>query len=519
MDISGEMILAGDTVYGAGGHFKAVNPATGKQLEPRFGCAVAADLEKACAAADTAFPMFRSLSPAARAGFLAAICTELEAIRPAIVDRAMLETGLPEARLQGELHRTVNQLRLFARVLTDGTYLDVRVDSALPERTPPRPDLRLTMVPLGPVAVFGASNFPLAFSVAGGDTASAFAAGCPVIVKAHASHPGTSELVGKAIARAVVACDLPAGVFSMVFGSGTEIGTALVAHPAIQAVGFTGSRQGGLALGAVASARKQPIPVYAEMSSVNPVVLLPGALRQRGEAIGKAFVGALTLGAGQFCTNPGLLLAIEGDELDDFVASATSELGSLGGATMLNQGIYRAYASGVERLAGHRSATLLAQGHASEGWCSRPALFSASAADFLADTALHAEVFGACSLLVRCRDLGEMKDVLEAIEGQLTISVHADDRDDTATAAWLMPLLERKAGRILFGGFGTGVEVCDAMVHGGPYPATSDVRSTSVGSMAINRFLRPVCYQDVPDRLLPEELKAANPLGVPRACR
>ncbi|AUN32640.1 aldehyde dehydrogenase (NADP(+)) [Niveispirillum cyanobacteriorum] len=519
MSVSGEMILAGRPTRGEGAPFAASNPATGSAIAPDFPTATRDDLERACAAADDALAPFRALGPADRALFLDRIAEELAADANAIVERAMAETGLPRPRLEGELARTMNQLRLFGRVLREGAYLDIRVNKALPDRTPPRPDIRLSMVPVGPVAVFGASNFPLAFSVAGGDTASALAAGCPVVVKAHSSHPGTSELVAKAVARAAAACGLPDGVFSMLFGNGADIGAGLVADPRIQAVGFTGSRAGGTALIAIAQARPQPIPVYAEMSSINPVLLLSGALEQRGEAIGKAFAAALTLGAGQFCTNPGLLLAVEGQGLDSFVSSAAAAIRATTPATMLNRGIHRAYCAGVRRLASHPAVTPLAQGVSGDGWVCQTALFTVSARDFLAHPELHEEVFGACSLLVRCRDAVELRTVLAALEGQLTVAIHAEGADDQAQAAWLLPLVERKAGRILFDGFGTGVEVCDAMVHGGPFPATSDVRTTSVGSLAIARFLRPVCYQNTPDTLLPAELRDANPLNLPRTCR
>ncbi|MFV3126499.1 aldehyde dehydrogenase (NADP(+)) [Niveispirillum sp. KHB5.9] len=519
MSVSGEMILAGRAVRGEGPAIRAVDPATGVAMAPDFPAATRDDLDRACAAADDAFAPFRTLAPSDRALFLERIADELAQDGAAIVERAMAETGLSRPRLEGELGRTTNQLRLFARTLREGAYLDLRIDQALPDRTPPRPDIRLSLVPVGPVAVFGASNFPLAFSVAGGDTASALAAGCPVVVKAHSSHPGTSELVAKAVARAVAACGLPAGVFSMLFGNGAEIGAGLVTDPRIQAVGFTGSRAGGTALMSIAQARKQPIPVYAEMSSINPVILLPGALGRRGEAVAKAFVGALTLGAGQFCTNPGLLLAIEGPGLEAFVAGAAQAITASAPATMLNQGIHRAYCTGVQRLFAHPAVTRLAEGPVGDGWVCRAALFGVSAADFLAHAELHEEVFGACSLLVRCRDAVELWSVLAALEGQLTIAIHAEGTDDQAMAADLLPLIERKAGRILFDGFGTGVEVCDAMVHGGPYPATSDVRTTSVGSMAIDRFLRPVCYQNTPDALLLAALREGNPLGLPRTSR
>ncbi|TFH87816.1 aldehyde dehydrogenase (NADP(+)), partial [Billgrantia azerbaijanica] len=369
---------------------------------------------------------------------------------------------------------------------------------------------------LGPVAVFGASNFPLAFSVAGGDTAAALAAGCPVVVKGHSAHPGTSELVGRAVQAAVAQCGLPEGVFSLLFGSGHEIGQALVADPRIQAVGFTGSRRGGTALMATAQARPQPIPVYAEMSSINPVFLLPEALAARRQAIAEGFVASLTLGAGQFCTNPGLLIGLSGPSLDAFVKAAGEAVKASAAQTMLTPGIHAAYEDGVGALAAHPQVREVARGLAGDGphEC-RAALFATRAADFLADEALQAEVFGASGLVVECADADEMQRVAEALEGQLTATLQLDD-GDLPLARRLLPLLERKAGRVLANGWPTGVEVCHAMVHGGPYPATSDGRTTSVGSAAIQRFLRPVCYQALPAALLPEALRDGNPLGVTR---
>jgi alpha-ketoglutaric semialdehyde dehydrogenase len=428
----------------------------------------------------------------------------------------MAETGLPRPRIEGERARTVGQLRLFASVVRDGSYVAARIDPALPDRKPlPRPDLRLRRIAVGPVAVFGASNFPLAFSVAGGDTASALAAGCPVIVKAHPAHPGTSELVGRAIQKAVASCGLPAGTFSLLFDAGQSIGQALVADPRIAAVGFTGSRRGGTALMAIAAGRPSPIPVYAEMSSINPVLLFPAALDERGAAIGKAFAASLTLGAGQFCTNPGLILALPGPGLDAFLDAAAAALRESPAATMLTPGIQRAYREGVARVAGHGAVTLLAEGPEGAATQGRATLFATDTDAFLADPALQEEMFGASALVVRCPDFAAMRAVLEHLEGQLTASLHLATADHAA-ARDLLPLLERRVGRILVDGFGTGVEVAHAMVHGGPYPATSDGRTTSVGSLAIDRFLRPVSYQDVPDALLPAALRAANPLGLPR---
>jgi NADP-dependent aldehyde dehydrogenase len=415
---------------------------------------------------------------------------------------------LPRARIEGERGRTVGQLKLFAGVVRRGGWMGLRVDPAQPDRAPlPRPDLRLRTVPLGPVAVFGASNFPLAFSTAGGDTASALAAGCPVVVKGHPAHPATGALVAGAIRAAVSACGMPAGVFGHLVGPGNELGSALVQDPRIAAVGFTGSRAGGLALVRLAQAREVPIPVYAEMSSINPVLLLPQALRARGAALGTAFVGSLTMGAGQFCTNPGLVLAIEGEGLDAFVEAARTALREAAPATMLTGGIHAAYEQGVAALDSHQDVEPIARGCAGEGVAQgQAALFATTADRFLADRALGHEIFGAASLLVRCRDEAEMRAVLLAAEGQLTATIQMD-AGDTALAARLVPLLERKAGRILANGWPTGVEVAHAMVHGGPYPATSDGRTTSVGSLAIDRFLRPVSYQNLAAELLPPVLR------------
>jgi NADP-dependent aldehyde dehydrogenase len=376
----------------------------------------------------------------------------------------------------------------------------------------PRPDIRQRAVPLGPVAVFGASNFPLAFSVAGGDTASALAAGCPVVVKAHDAHPGTSELVARAIADAVASCGLPAGTCSLLFGSGPGLGTALVTDPRIKAVGFTGSRSGGTALVAAAAARPEPIPVYAEMSSINPVFLLGGALATRGADLGRAFVGSLTMGSGQFCTNPGLVIAVDGPGLDTFLSAARDALAQSAATPMLTPAIAESYADGVAALTG--SADLVARGEPADSPTTcRAALFSTDAASFTGSEVLQAEVFGSSSLVVRCTDVDEMNDVAASLEGQLTATIHADE-SDYGDAGRLLPTLETKVGRILFDGWPTGVEVGYAMVHGGPSPATSDSRTTSVGARAIERFLRPVAYQDVPKALLPSAIADGNPDGI-----
>jgi 2,5-dioxopentanoate dehydrogenase len=500
-----------------GATLRSREAATGELFGPAIPMHGAADVEAACSAAEAAFEPYRTMALEQRALFLERIGDEIMAIGDELIVTAMRETGLPRARLEGERGRTVGQLRMFAGVVRRGGFLGLRVDPALPDRQPAaRPDLRLRMVPLGPVAVFGASNFPLAFSTAGGDTASALAAGCPVVVKGHSAHPGTGMLVAEAIGRAVAASGLPAGVFGHLIGPGSQVGAALVQDPRITAVGFTGSRAGGLALVELARARPVPIPVYAEMASINPVLVLPHALASRADDLGKAFVTSLTMGAGQFCTNPGLVLAIEGEGLDHFLASAGEALRQVPGATMLTGGIWAAYEKGVDALASHLKVETLAVGPEGEGAsCGRAALFSTTAEAFLADAALGHEVFGASSLLVRCRDEAELAEVLQGLEGQLTATIQLDPQD-VAIARRLMPILERKAGRILANGWPTGVEVTHAMVHGGPYPATSDPRTTSVGSLAIDRFLRPVCYQNLPSELLPEELRDDHGSELPR---
>ena len=515
MQVAGEMIIGRSAVLGKEGSMKAVDPSRNVEIEPAFGLAGAADLQRAVELANAAFDVYRETSLEVRAKFLETIADRIMDLGPTLIERAMQETGLPQGRLEGERGRTCGQLRLFAKVVRDGRFQTATLDGALPDRAPaPRPDLRLRKIGLGTVAVFGASNFPLAFSVAGGDTASALAAGCPVIVKAHSAHLGTSELVGKAVAKAAEECNMPEGVFSMLIGSGQTIGQNLVAHPFIKAVGFTGSRAGGVALMHTAAARKEPIPVYAEMSSINPVFLLPGALDN--PKLPQAFADSLTLGAGQFCTNPGLLIALKSDKLQAFVAAAAGTIGAKPAQTMLTPGIHKAYTGGVKGLSGVEGVTQVAIGQAGELPCGAQAfLYQVDAKRFLTDSALEGEIFGPASLLVVAENEEELLAVAEHLEGQLTGAVHAT-ADDKALATKLLPVLERKVGRILFNGFGTGVEVAHAMVHGGPFPSTSDSRSTSVGASAIDRFLRPVSYQDVPAFLLPESLQDANPQKIPR---
>jgi NADP-dependent aldehyde dehydrogenase len=514
--LTGHSIIAGTPAAGRLPGSPAVEAATGEALEPVYSYVDDAQLEEATQAAADAFETYRATSPQQRAAFLEKVADEIDADGEQIVARAVAESGLPVARLTGELARTTGQLRMFAGVVRLGDHLEARIDPALPERTPlPRADIRQRQVPLGPVAVFGASNFPLAFSVAGGDTASALAAGCPVVVKAHNAHPGTSELVGAAVTRAVAASGLPAGVFSVVFGSGTSVGQALVRDPRIKAVGFTGSRAGGLALVAAAAARREPIPVYAEMSSVNPVVVLPGSIADgRAETLATTYVGSLTLGSGQFCTNPGLTFVPSGPDGDAFVAAAARAVAEATGQTMLTAGIAQAYDKGTGALRGAAGVTVEAEGRVGDtANAPAPLLATTSTTALRDDAAVSDEVFGAAGVVVRWDGEAELAEALRGLEGQLTVTVQAAD-GDLETARSLMPLLETKAGRILFNGWPTGVEVGHAMVHGGPFPATSDSRTTSVGSLAIYRFQRPVAYQDVPAALLPEATRDDNPWGV-----
>lgn len=475
-----------------------------------------ADVTAATTAAAAAFAAYRSTTPDQRGAFLDAVAAEIEADRDAIVEAAIAESHLPQGRITGEVGRTTGQLRMFADVVRRGDHLGARIDPAIPDREPlPRADIRQRQIPLGPVAVFGASNFPLAFSTAGGDTASALAAGCPVVVKGHPAHPLTGTLVAAAVTRAVEKSSLPAGTFSFVLG-GVEVGQELVTDPRIAAVGFTGSRGGGLAIARAAAARPVPIPVYAEMSSINPVVVLPGALTGDVAALARAYVGSLTLGAGQFCTNPGLLFLPAGEAGDAFLEAAAAAVAEVTGVPMLTPGIAEAYASGTASLRGTEGIRVVGQGTTGGDHAPAPVVYEAPAELLSVDDAtVTDEVFGASGVVVRFADVNDLLPRLEGLEGQLTATVHATDAD-ADDAARLLPVLELKAGRILFNGWPTGVEVGHAMVHGGPYPATSDARTTSVGSLAIERFQRPVAYQDVPPALLPEPVRDDNPWGLAR---
>lgn len=518
-NLTGESLIGSQTLLGEGHEFMATAPAQGEPLPGAFRTINLAQAGRAVEKAAAAFLPYSQLHPHKRADFLIAIAEQIEAIGDPLLERASAESGLPLARLTGERGRTCGQLRMFANLVREGSWVDARINPALPDRQPlPRPDIRRMLVPLGPVVIFGASNFPLAFSVAGGDTASALAAGCPVVVKAHPAHPGTSELVGRAVQAAATQTGMPEGTFSLIHCD-NEVAQAIVAHPAIKAVGFTGSRAGGLALVRVAQARPEPIPVYAEMSSVNPTVILAGAMEERGTAIAEGLAASITMGVGQFCTNPGIVFVLQTDKLPDFLGTLGAKIRATVPATMLTPGIRDNYSRGIGTLTHLPDVTLLAQSETNarsaqtEG---RPAVLTTTGTAFQHNPVLSHEVFGPSSLVVICASETELAACLQTMEGQLTATLFATDSDLKNSSHHWVALLQEKAGRLLFGGYPTGVEVCDAMTHGGPFPATSDSRTTSVGTAAIERFVRPVSYQSFPDTLLPLALQEANPLGIRR---
>ena len=513
-DIYGQNYIGGARSAAGSVVVRSFDATTGEALPYEFHQATQDEVNAAAEAAAAAYPQYRSLAASKRAEFLDAIADELDALGDDFVDLVCRETALPAGRILGERGRTSGQMRLFAKVLRRGDFHGARIDHALPERKPlPRPDLRQCRMGLGPVAVFGASNFPLAFSTAGGDTASALAAGCPVVFKAHSGHMVTAECVADAIMRAAAKTGMPKGVFNMIYGGG--VGEWLVKHPAIQAVGFTGSLRGGRALCDMAAARPQPIPVFAEMSSINPVLVLPQALKARGDAIANELTASVVMGCGQFCTNPGMVIGIRSPAFSSFLERLTGFMSEQPAQTMLNAGTLTSYTKGLEHLQAHPGITHLA-GAAQEGNQARPQLFKADAKLLIdGDELLQEEVFGPTTVVVEVADKAELIRALHGLRGQLTATLIAE-RADLAESGDLVALLEQKAGRLLLNGYPTGVEVCDSMVHGGPYPATSDARGTSVGTLAIDRFLRPVCYQNFPDELLPDALKNANPLGINR---
>lgn len=515
MELTGKNII-GHALQAEGKEtFFAVNPATGDQIEPGFNEASTEEIDSAIRKASAAFQVYRNKSGKEKAELLEAIADEIIAIGDDLITRCMEETGLPEARLMGERGRTVGQLKLFAQLLREGSWVDARVDPADPERKPmPKADIRSMLRPLGPVGVFGASNFPLAFSVAGGDTASALAAGCTVVVKAHQAHPGTSEMVGLAIQRAMQQCDMPEGTFSMVQGASIEVGQAIVRHPLIKAIGFTGSFRGGKSLFDEANKREEPIPVYAEMGSTNPVFVLPRALQQRKEAIAKDMAASVTLGVGQFCTSPGLIFLQNSEEEKQFTRLLSQSISEMNGGVMLTPGIRGNYEKGIEKLGKIEGVEVLAKGKEDATACHGTAyLLHASAQTFFEEEALEEEVFGPSTLAVTVQHQEELLQAARRLRGHLTVTVHGTE-EDLLENQELLSILEQKAGRLIINAYPTGVEVGYAMVHGGPYPATTDSRTTSVGAAAIMRFARPVCYQGFPMALLPDELKDGNPLGI-----
>lgn len=517
MGLTGRSIL-GPELGGTHGHaFRATNPATGQELEPNYYSADANEADCAARLAASAFSEYRGACGKTRGALLRKIAEQIEALDDDLVARGVQETALPPARIKNETARTCFQLRLFAEVVEEGSWVGARIDRGDPGRKPtPKPDIRSLRRALGPVAVFCASNFPIAFSVAGGDTASALAAGNSVVVRAHAAHPGTAEMIGGAIQRAVKESGLPAGIFSLLFDAGTQVGLALVNHPAIKAVGFTGSKNGGRALMDAAAARPEPIPVFAEMSSINPVFILPGAMKERGAEIAKGVHGSVTLGAGQFCTKPGVIVVGDDARAREFTTNVRELMKASGEFTLLTSRIHEAYRSGIagRNREGNANQVLRAAEDArGNGFRVGTALFETDASVFVQDAALQSEIFGPSTLIVRHNSREELLAIARGLEGHLTATLHGTE-DDLRDFADLVAILETKVGRLIFNGYPTGVEVCHAMVHGGSYPATSDGRSTSVGTQAIYRFARLVCYQDFPNASRPDELKNENPLGI-----
>jgi alpha-ketoglutaric semialdehyde dehydrogenase len=515
VQIDGKQLIGFDQGANGAERFCSVNPATGEALDPIFFKATEGEVNLACEKAAQAFQLYRKKSGTDKAGFIEAIADEIKRLGDQLVETCCQETALPKARVEGERNRTTNQLLMFASMLREGSWLDARIETADPLRSPvPKPDIRYLHIGLGPVVVFGASNFPLAFSVAGGDTASALAAGCPVIVKAHSAHPATAELVAKAIRTAAQKTRMPDGVFSLLHGDGSVVGIQLVTNRHIKAVGLTGSFTAGKALFDAAVKRDEPIPVYAEMGSTNPVFVLPEAMRIHKEKIAQGFAASVTLGVGQFCTNPGLLLYQNDQSSAEFVQHIKTEFENTSGGTMLTETIFRSYEKGVAHLAAQQEIEALANGKKSANRNgAHPVLFKTTGSVFEQHAELADEIFGPTSTLIEMSSKAEMLSAARNLSGHLTATIHGTDGDLTSHQD-LLDILEQKVGRIVINGFPTGVEVCHAMVHGGPYPSTTDGRSTSVGTASIFRFTRAVSFQNLPQSQLPPELKDENPLGI-----
>lgn len=514
--ISGYSIVAGEITRGGKEIFTAVNPRTKKETPYAFANATSSEIGKAVEAATAAFSTSRQFSSQKIAAFLDQVALEIEDLGDLLLETTDEETGLGLPRLIGERSRTVGQLRKFGALLREGSYVDAIIDTAQTERQPfPRPSIRRQLFPIGPVAVFSASNFPFAFSVAGGDTASAFAAGCPVIVKAHPSHPATSELFAHAINRAINALGFPSGFFSLIQGDSIEVGQKLVTNPGVCAVGFTGSLRAGRAIYDAAAARPIPIPIFAEMGSVNPVVILPNALKDRGDTIAQGLVRSITMGTGQFCTNPGLVFVIDGEEATDFIANVTERMSSQKSDVLLNSNIEKSLIDGVAETVKRPFVNINTGGETinGDGYCYANTVLQTNAAAFSNDSHLQEEHFGPVTLFVVADSEAELLTSVQALQGNLTATIHADNNDIEIAQSLIMPLKE-KVGRLIWNGFPTGVEVSYAMQHGGPYPATTAPATTSVGMTAIKRFMRPVAFQDLPDHLLPPALQDDNPLKI-----
>ena len=519
MSLHGNHLIAGKQVAPEGPTFVAINPNNSQPLEPAFGDATPAQIDAALNAAEDAFDGLRTATPEVRAAFLDLLGDKIVGLGDALLERAHAETGLPMARLTGERGRAVGQCKLFASLIRDGSWAEASIDHALPDRQPlPKPDVRRVLQPLGPVVVFGASNFPFAIGVVGTDTVCAMAAGCSVVVKGHPAHPGTCEMLAGAVYAALEETGLPAGSFSLVHGKSNEMGAALVRHPLTNAVAFTGSLKGGRALFDIAASRPTPIPFYGEMGSINPVFLLPGALKARGAQIAENYVGSVTMGVGQFCTNPALVLGVQSVELDSFVEAASAAAEKAAPATMLHGGIRSLYCEGTAAIASIEGVSIAGQSgvdpsdEATQAEC---VIFSTDLATLEANDTLRHEVFGPCSIVTSCPSKEDVLRFARSLDGQLTATIHGTP-EDLLEHSDLIRILERKVGRIVFNGFPTGIEVCPSMHHGGPYPAASHSFFTSIGTSSIYRFVRPVCYQGFPDAALPELLKGKNSRGAMR---
>ena len=515
--ISGKNIIGNKLSKEGDITYKTFNPKTNKETDFTFYEATSVEINEAVKLASEAYKVYKDVSGVKKAEFLDAIALEIEVLGDELITTYCKESGLPDGRARGERGRTMGQLRAFAALLKEGSWVEAVIEKGQPDREPmPKADIRKMLFPLGPVVVFGASNFPLAFSTAGGDTASALAAGCPVIVKSHPMHSGTGELVSSAIIKAAQKTGMPNGVFSNLNSRGFGVGQQLVKHPKIKAVGFTGSIHGGTALFKLANERDEPIPVFAEMGSINPVIILPSALEVDGDTWATKYASSINLGAGQFCTNPGLVLGIKGDQLDAFSKTLSQEILKLEPTAMLHPNIYAKYNEGKNELSGQDGVTVIADYiKETSANVARPTILKVSGAKFLMNTKLHKEVFGPFSVIVSCEDMAQLEEILNNLEGQLTGTILGNEKD-LATYDSVVDALQSRVGRILFNGVPTGVEVCSSMVHGGPFPASTDARFTSVGTSAIKRWVRPVSFQDWPNKFLPKALQNENPLGIVR---